>query len=293
MPIFPPVEWIVPNGGDRPSFSRDGAEVVYENGASLFIVASSGGESRLLLTGTSELMPSRADWSWSPFTIAFGGANRKTSASTIWLIDCDGANLRELPNRGGLTQSTYPSWDEDLRTIGAVDAGAPQFLALWRFSVDGSADPVQLTTTDDFCAGRPSAAPGGGNAPVVFAGTRGPFNQTFNQIWIVQPPPPEPPPRLKSPALHGRAPRRAHAADGGPRDHGAVDLRAARRMVAAAGPHRLRARQRPGVGRDRSAGRVPLRRYRPAARWRPAALTTIVSTLSCTSVPLVKRSATW
>src|ERR1043165_9347353 len=113
MPIFPPVEWIVPNGGGRPSFSRDGAEVVYENGASLFIVASSGGESRLLLTGTSELMPpgrgwplspSRADWRGGPSTIGSGGANRKTSASTIWLIDCDGANLRELPNRGGLTQ---------------------------------------------------------------------------------------------------------------------------------------------------------------------------------------------
>src|ERR1051326_6700940 len=175
MPIFPPVEWIVPNGGDRPSFSRDGAEVVYENGASLFIVASSGGESRLLLTGTSELMPSRADWSWSPFTIAFGGANRKTSASTIWLIDCDGANLRELPNRGGLTQSTYPSWDEDLRTIVAIDAGDPQFLALWRFSVDGSADPVQLTTTDDFCAGRPSAAPGRPSGPG--AGARRPSSR--------------------------------------------------------------------------------------------------------------------
>jgi Tol biopolymer transport system component len=192
MPTFPPVAWIVPNGGDRPSFSRDGAEVVYQNGASLFIVASKGGNPRLLLTGTAELTPSRADWSWSPFTIAFGGANTRTNVSTIWLIDCDGANLRELPNRGGLTQSTYPSWDEDLQTIVAVDAGDPKFHALWRFRVDGGAAPLQLTTTDDFCAGRPSAAPGGGNAPVVFAGTRGPFNQTFNQIWIVEPPSREP-----------------------------------------------------------------------------------------------------
>ena len=192
MAIFPPVTWIVANGGDRPSFSSDGSEVVYQHGASLFIVDANGGTPRLLLTGTPELMPSRADWSWSPLTIAFGGANLKTSTSTIWLIDCDGANLRELPNRGGLAATTYPSWSQDLCSIVAVDTSDPQFFALWRFSVDGSADPVQLTTTDDFCAGRPSVAPGGVDAPVAFAGTRGPYNQTFNQIWIVRPPSIEP-----------------------------------------------------------------------------------------------------
>jgi len=194
MPTFPPVTWIAPNGGDRPSFSRDGAEIVYQNGATLFIIGASGGKPRVLLTGTNELMPSRADWSWSPVTIAFGGASTKVqpSVSTIWLIDCDGANLRELPNRGGLTRSTYPSWTEDLQSIVALDSGDPQYHALWRFRVDGSADPVQLTTTDDFCAGRPSAAPGGSGAPVAFAGTRGPYNQTFNQIWIAQPPSLEP-----------------------------------------------------------------------------------------------------
>ena len=187
MPIFPPVTWIAPNGG-RPSFSRDGSEVVYQNGASLFIVGSKGGRPRVLLTGTNELMPPRADWSWSPFTVAFGGANTRAKVSTIWLIDCDGANLRELPNRGGLTHSTYPSWYQELQSIVAVDSGDPRFHALWRFSVDGNTDPVQLTTTDDLCAGRPSAAPGGSDAPVAFAGTRGPFDEIFNQIWIVRPP---------------------------------------------------------------------------------------------------------
>ena len=70
-------------------------------------------------------------------------------------------------------------------------SGDPKFHALWRFSVDGNTDPVRLTTTDDFCAGRPSAAPGGSDAPVAFAGTRGPFDEIFNQIWIVRPPSPK------------------------------------------------------------------------------------------------------
>jgi Tol biopolymer transport system component len=187
MTTYPPVNWISPDGGDRPSFSRDGSEVVYQIRRDLLITgAKGGGKPRMLLSGSDTLIPSRADWSWSPTTIAFGGKRGKSS--TIWLIECDGTNLRELPNHGDLRHSTYPSWYEDLQSIVVIDSGDPKFRALWRLTVDGSAAPVQLTSMEDFCAGRPTAAPGGSDAPVAFAGTRGPYNENFNQIWTVQPP---------------------------------------------------------------------------------------------------------
>jgi Tol biopolymer transport system component len=187
METYPEVTWIVRNG-DRPSFSCDGTRIVYQNGNTLFVVGSDGGEPRVLLAGTAGLTPSRADWSWSPETIAFGGAGG--GRSTIWLIDSDGSNLRELPGMGGLSRSTYPSWYESGRWIVVVDSADPQYRALWRLTVDGSAPPVQLTSTNDFCAGRPSVSPGGEAAPVALAGTRGRFNQENNQIWIVRPPSP-------------------------------------------------------------------------------------------------------
>lgn len=186
MTIYPRIRWITIDGGDRPSFSRDGSEVVYQVGLDLLIIAAKGGKPHVLVAGSDEFVPSRADWSWSPTTIAFGGA--KDKVSTIWLIESDGTNLRQLPNAGGLTHSTYPSWYEDLKSIVVIDSGNPTFHALWRLTVDGSADPVQLTSMDNFCAGRPTAAPGDANAPVAFAGTRGPYNENFNQIWIVNPP---------------------------------------------------------------------------------------------------------
>lgn len=186
MSTYPKVHWVVPNGGDRPSFSCCGKRIVFQAGNALYVVGSDGGEPKPLFVGTRDFHPSRADWSWSRETIAFGGAGG--GRSTIWLIDSDGSNLRELPGMGALQQSTYPSWYESRRWIVTLDAADPQHLALWRLTVDGSEDPVQLTTTDDFCAGRPSVAPGGKDAPVAMAATRGAFNQQNNQIWIARPP---------------------------------------------------------------------------------------------------------
>jgi Tol biopolymer transport system component len=192
MPNYPSVNWIALFGADRPSFSADGTRVVYQNlgDGALYVVGSEGGVPWPLLPSTRQLRPSRPDWSWSPETIAFGGQEGKDS--TIWLIESDGSNLRQLPGMGTLTGSTYPSWYESGKWIVVVDSGTFPHNALWRLTVDGSEDPVQLTTTDDFCAGRPSVAPGGELAPVAFAGTRGRFNQQNNQIWIASPPSQDP-----------------------------------------------------------------------------------------------------
>ena len=188
MTTYPPVRWIASYGADRPSFSRDGTRVVYQSliTGALHIVGADGGVPWLLLPSRRDLLPSRPDWSWSPETIAFGGESR--GRSTIWLIDSDGSNLRELPGMGRLSGATYPSWYQSLEWIAVVDSAVPRHLAVWRLKVDGSEDPLQLTTTDDFCAGRPSVAPGDARAPVAFAGTRGGFKQQDNQIWIASPP---------------------------------------------------------------------------------------------------------
>lgn len=186
-----PVTWIVDGG--RPSFSSDGSEIVYESGQDLRIVpVTEPGRPRLLVKGTPAAVPSRADWSWSPTTIAFGLQTARRDGgyeSTIWLVESDGKDARQLPGMGDLTKSTYPSWYRGLDWIVVVDAGDREYHALWRLSVDDpGAAPVRLTP-DDICAGRPSASPrDSADASVAFAGLRGPFDQQNNQIWIVSPP---------------------------------------------------------------------------------------------------------
>lgn len=201
METYPDVRWIVGKGGDRPSFSRDGKFIVYQDLeiGGLYIVRSDGCDKRLLLAATPELQPTRPDWSWSPETIAFGG--RRGNTSTIWLIESDGTGLRELPGQEGMTGLTYPSWYEDGQRIVAVNYGGTA--VLWRLAVDGGQPPARLTPTDGFCAGRPSAAPGGEDAQVAFAGTRGPCNERNNQVWIARPPAPMP---VQMDSRQGRSP---------------------------------------------------------------------------------------
>ena len=191
MSNYPPVHWITQNA-DRPSFSCDGKHVVFQDRNALFIVASDGSARSQLFGGTSSCIASRADWSWSPDTIAFGGWDPATNTSIIYLIERDGSGLRPLAGMGKLQNSIYPSWYQSREWIVVVDSADPQHMVLWRLTVDGSAEPVQLSPERGFCAGRPTAAPGGMDAPVAMAATAGAFNQQDNQIWTVHPPSTDP-----------------------------------------------------------------------------------------------------
>jgi Tol biopolymer transport system component len=186
MATYPDVRWIEIDGADRPSFSRDGSRIVYQNlrGGGLYVVSSSGGAPSLLLEATADLQPTRPDWSWSPETIAFGGQAGR--GSTIWLIESDGSGLRQVPGQDGLSGITYPSWYQDGRLLVAVNYG--DTAVLWRLDRDGGERPVRLTPGEGFCAGRPSVAPGNALAPVAMAGKQGACDQYNNQIWIANPP---------------------------------------------------------------------------------------------------------
>jgi Tol biopolymer transport system component len=186
MATYPDVRWIEISGADRPSFSRDGTRIVYQNlkGGGLYIVSSGGGDPSTLLEATADLQPTRPDWSWSPETIAFGG--QAGSGSTIWLIESDGTGLCQVPGQDGLANLTYPSWYQEPQWLVAVNYG--DTAVLWRLSRDGGEPPLQLTPGEGFCAGRPSAAPGGPLAPVAMAGKQGACDQYNNQIWIANPP---------------------------------------------------------------------------------------------------------
>jgi Tol biopolymer transport system component len=149
----------------------------------LHTVPATGGTSKHLV-GDESFQASRPDWSWSPATIAFTG--QQGDVVTTWLIESDGKNLRQLPNSGGLTNTFYPSWSQNLRSIVGMDGGGDNHVVLYKFSVDGSLAPVALTKYSEVCAGRPSIAPSG--SQVAFAGTKGAYNQQNNQIWTVTSP---------------------------------------------------------------------------------------------------------
>lgn len=180
------ITWLT-QSGSWPSFSPDGTQIVYVNGNSLYTVPTAGGPPALLYTPPQGQQATRPDWSWSP-TIAFslGSGNQQT----IFTINPDGSNLQPFPNQGNLASSFYPSWYQDLQSIVVLETTNPNFPTLFQIFAAGGSQPVLLTPSSGFSAGRPSVNPAG--TAIALAGTVGSFNQQNNQIWIVQPPSTQP-----------------------------------------------------------------------------------------------------
>lgn len=175
---FPEVKWLT-GSGSWPSISPDGSTVVYVDGSELWTVPIGGGDPTCIYASEGQIA-SRPDWSWSE-SIAF--ALQDGDAVTIWLIDGDGSNPRPFPNQGTLQHSIYPSWYRDLQSIVIDDVTNARFNHVYQIFASGTQQPVLLTPETGFCAGRPSVNPDG--TAVAFAGRKGPFDQTNNQIWIV------------------------------------------------------------------------------------------------------------
>ncbi|MEM7154536.1 MAG: hypothetical protein AAF799_16940 [Myxococcota bacterium] len=170
--------------GQWPSFSNDGSTVVFSSGHSLHTVSSAGNDATVLYQGSAAYSASRADWSWSPTTIAFTmnmDAPEGPRAVT-WTIDSDGSNAGALNYSGGLRDTYYPSWFEDLKSIVAMDGGDDKHVRLYQFDISAGT-ATALTDYEDITAGRPSVNPDG--TVVAFAGNKGPFSQQDNQIWSV------------------------------------------------------------------------------------------------------------
>ena len=183
------VEWLAP--GAWPSFSRDGASIVFTqgdeiNGYTLATVPSDRGATIHLKT-PQLFSASRPDWSWSPSKIAFTGEQEKNGHSSIHIYDLETDAPHPVPNLDGYNL-IYPSWYFDGVHVAAMGfnetTGSGQHMGIYKVNtINGAIETLFQENT--FCAGRPSINTAG--TRVVMAGREGAFNQQNNQVWQTNP----------------------------------------------------------------------------------------------------------
>lgn len=190
---YPEITWITPSG-NWPSFSPEGDRIVFAKFVlekkkwQLEIVSSSG--EMIMQPDTGDLDASRPDWSWNQKTIAFTGQLEK-EFQQLWLIDSSGANCRRVPLKGVDGHILYPSWYKNSNSLVVQNIFRSKLKTRTRllqvdFDQKGEAAWTPLTDISEIAAGRPSTSPDA--AEVVFAGKKGDFDYSHNQIWAVKPP---------------------------------------------------------------------------------------------------------
>ena len=127
----------LPGQENHPSFSPDGTQIVFSETvggtASLMIVYADGsGLRQLTARGTQR------DWNpnWSKFGIAFSSDRGTAEHSSIWTIQPDGSNLKQIGNVRGLD----PAWMPNGHLLFADEFGAGTAL-----SAITELDPLTLT----------------------------------------------------------------------------------------------------------------------------------------------------
>lgn len=170
------------SGGDNisPAWSSDGARVAFassrgQGGTEIYLADSSGGGSRRLTTGRSDVSPV-----FNPKTngqIAF--VSGQTGLPQIYIMDADGSNLQKVTDQG---YAVSPSWSPNglllafswIRNYGpGVIGGADIYL------MDIASRQIVQLTHDSGRNDFPSWSPDGRH--IVFQSTRG----GTEQIWSV------------------------------------------------------------------------------------------------------------
>jgi TolB protein len=170
------------SGGDNisPAWSSDGARVAFassrgQSGTEIYLADSSGGGSRRLTTGHSDVSPV-----FNPKTngqIAF--VSGQTGLPQVYIMDADGSNLQKITDQG---YAVSPSWSPNglllafswIRNYGpGVVGGADIYL------MDIASRQIVQLTHDSGRNDFPSWSPDGRH--IVFQSTRG----GTEQIWSV------------------------------------------------------------------------------------------------------------
>jgi Tol biopolymer transport system component len=133
------------HGGNAPSFSPDGAWVIFSrcesppsiNGCAIYKIQRDGSD----LTAVTNFSPLAGDWDpvYSPdgMTIAFTSYGREGLFSAIWLMNPDSSNIRRLtpPELSG----GVPQWSPDGDQIAfRTHCCNPQNADIWVINRDGS-----------------------------------------------------------------------------------------------------------------------------------------------------------
>jgi Tol biopolymer transport system component/tRNA A-37 threonylcarbamoyl transferase component Bud32 len=157
--------WVLPALGGSPhrlrdvvahdaSWSPDGQEIVYANGADLYLAKSDGTESRKLVTVSGP--PSQIRWSPDGRVLRFTVFEPKSNSRSLWEVKSDGTNLHHLlPDWSTPTSERAGIWTPDGKyyLFSSSRGGTPGLTGnVWAireksglFQRAGS-QPVQLTT---------------------------------------------------------------------------------------------------------------------------------------------------
>jgi Tol biopolymer transport system component len=168
-----------------PCFSPDGTHLLFSRQAGdtwqLFLVPAVGGLPQQLTRSSLPVSATRANWSRQNNLIAFTGTSSH-GENSIWVMNSDGLNPREVKSHGLSDQMFYPSWFPNGEQVAAMDA---QVMVIKKVDLNTG---VAATITDhrQVFTGMPSVSPDGKS--MAFAGqenTGQRYDQTKNVIWLV------------------------------------------------------------------------------------------------------------
>ena len=170
-----------------PTFSPDGKTILFSRSSNkrltweLFTISLSGGEAKKFTEKQLPVSSTRANWSTKDNVIAFSGTTL-TGKATVWLIDTDGSNPRQLVTEELLDQVYYPSWYPGGSSLAVMDANE---LSIKRIEFNDNI-VTTLTSNSQVFTGMPSVSPDG--KWIAFAGQENKgleYNQAKNSIWLI------------------------------------------------------------------------------------------------------------
>lgn len=168
-----------------PRFSPDGKYVLFTRGnpfdiaPMLYVVPTDGGEARPLTSPELGVTPAAAVWSPRGDRIVFVGIAKQNKKS-LWLIDPDGSNPRQLELEAISDRVAYPSWYPDGERLAVLDHNVIKRIDL----NDGSV--VEITDLEQVFAGKPSVSPDG--QWIAFAGQKNTgqdYDKFSNTLWLI------------------------------------------------------------------------------------------------------------
>ena len=170
-----------------PCFSPDGKTVLFSRTTDnrktwdLLVVPTDGGDAHTLSSSRLPVSATRASWSMRHNLIAFTGTTAD-GMSTVWLINADGTQPRQLASAGLSDRVFYPSWYPNGETLAVMDAGEEVIKRIDRQRLTA----VPVTDHKQVLTGMPSVSPDG--KWIAFAGqsnTGQTYDQTKNSIWLI------------------------------------------------------------------------------------------------------------